>query len=907
MFWSFNHTSSPHIDILLNKEDVSLHEVMDEEDILQECKVQNKKLIDFLLRPDVMEELVTLTTVEPSGEVDERSRYKYPNIACELLTCDVPALNERLAGDEALLGKLYAFLESDSPLNPLLASFFSKTIGVLVARKSEQVLEFLKSKENCISLLLKHLGTSAIMDLLLKLITHVQGVEMKQNILNWLDSQRVVQCLVGLLDPSVDAERHCNASQLLCDVIRISRENIHSGSERMDPDPILNSLESPETVSQLLDHILGGEKCETSIVGGINVLLTLLSYPKPNDPSGGDSCNVYGGGGQGEETGPGENELPPRVVLSTAGAILPRLKDFHSLLLDPPPKPAVKTTAGLLDPPLGNTRLHVTKLLASLLATNNSEVNKELAHLGTVEVLLDLFFKYTWNNFLHSQVEQCIAFALNSELNPSVRDETRENILLKHIFIKCKLLQRILDAWDDNENQQSKSGGPRRGYMGHLIMIANHIVQHSEKGPLATFIKEHVSADTVAAWEAFVANTLAEINKTHQINLGGANPVQSSSEDDDSTYREISFPQDTALQQVFTGFQMQQISPQFIENYGFHEDEFTDGEDNIHASVDRLSSMTFNFNEDELGRQAELFKQVCAQKLHSLEDNEEDIWEDREQELSFKPDTDSKTRSWQNREEEGGNSSSDEEDRPGPEEREIQMEVDSTDPWANSEVSVAPIAADAVNPWSCSENSNLTVPPATEEGGWADFGSAGFADFEANFGGKDPSESSKESENDGSSPSTKNMANNTANISTSTTVAELAEKLDIVGSSTDKMTQDVDTGPTVDLASKDCRTEVCSTSRSDDNANPSSSRDDQEQLMDNYRFLSDKGLIASGNSSEDMTCVEPELPHKEQTICDSGSSAACVALDNTQSTVVPKPAEASTSESDMTSTPNGPI
>jgi hypothetical protein len=86
-----------------------------------------------------MEELVTLTTVEPSGEVDEKARYKYPNIACELLTCDVPALNERLAGDEALLGKLYAFLESDKPLNPLLASFFSKTIGVLVARKSEQV------------------------------------------------------------------------------------------------------------------------------------------------------------------------------------------------------------------------------------------------------------------------------------------------------------------------------------------------------------------------------------------------------------------------------------------------------------------------------------------------------------------------------------------------------------------------------------------------------------------------------------------------------------------------------------------------------------------------------------------------------------------------------------------------
>lgn len=120
-----------------------------------------------------MEELVTLTTKEPSMDIEERWRYKYPNVACELLTCDVPTLNEKLAGicksfiirfiivqfldsvtvtqqlyivfsklpgDEILLAKLYSFIDTDQPLNPLLASFFSKTLGVLVARKSDQVI-----------------------------------------------------------------------------------------------------------------------------------------------------------------------------------------------------------------------------------------------------------------------------------------------------------------------------------------------------------------------------------------------------------------------------------------------------------------------------------------------------------------------------------------------------------------------------------------------------------------------------------------------------------------------------------------------------------------------------------------------------------------------------------------------
>lgn len=65
--------------------------------------------------------------------------FRYPNTACELLTCDVPQINDRLGGDETLLNLLYDFLDHEPPLNPLLASFFSKTIGNLIARKTEQV------------------------------------------------------------------------------------------------------------------------------------------------------------------------------------------------------------------------------------------------------------------------------------------------------------------------------------------------------------------------------------------------------------------------------------------------------------------------------------------------------------------------------------------------------------------------------------------------------------------------------------------------------------------------------------------------------------------------------------------------------------------------------------------------
>jgi hypothetical protein len=139
MFWKYNNNSSSEIDALVCKEDVTLFEVMDAEDIINQCKVQSKGLIDFLLKPEMMEELVSLITREPSTELDERIRFKYPNIACELLTSDVSAINERLASDEVLLDKLYSFLECEPPLNPLLASYFSRIMGALIAKKTEQV------------------------------------------------------------------------------------------------------------------------------------------------------------------------------------------------------------------------------------------------------------------------------------------------------------------------------------------------------------------------------------------------------------------------------------------------------------------------------------------------------------------------------------------------------------------------------------------------------------------------------------------------------------------------------------------------------------------------------------------------------------------------------------------------
>ncbi|XP_030104630.1 serine/threonine-protein phosphatase 6 regulatory subunit 2 isoform X11 [Mus musculus] len=612
MFWKFDLNTTSHVDKLLDKEHVTLQELMDEDDILQECKAQNQKLLDFLCRQQCMEELVNLITQDPPQDMEEKVRFKYPNTACELLTCDVPQISDRLGEDESLLNLLYDFLDQEPPLNPLLASFFSKTIGNLIARKTEQ------KKEKFISQLLKHIGTSALMDLLLRLVSCVEPVGLRQEVLHWLNEEKIIQRIVALIHPHQDEDRQSNASQALCDIIRLGRDQGSQLQETVEPDPLLITLESQDCVEQLLKNMFDGDQTESCLVSGMQVLLALLEPRRVGTEGLVDSFS------QGLERS-------HSVSSSILRGIEPWLKNFHQLLLNPPKKKAILTTIGVLEEPLGNARLHGARLMAALLHTNTPGINQELCRLNTMDLLLDLFFKYTWNNFLHLQVELCIAAILSHaareeqaeasgsdgkveplqgsgdgngklETTPSITSPP-ENTMVTHLFQKCCLVQRILEAWEANDHTQA-AGGMRRGNMGHLTRIANAVVQNLEQGPVQAHISEVIRglpADCRGRWESFVEETLMETNRRNTVDL------------------------------AFSEYQIQQMTANFVDQFGFNDEEFADQDDNINAPFDRIAEINFNIEADEDSPSAALFEACCSDRIQPFDDDEEeDIWEDDE-------------------------------------------------------------------------------------------------------------------------------------------------------------------------------------------------------------------------------------------------------------------------------------
>ncbi|KAI4897840.1 hypothetical protein NFI96_027494 [Prochilodus magdalenae] len=651
MFWKFDLHTTSHIDQLLDREDVTLRELMEEEDVLQECKAQNRRLLLFLSQDHCMQELVSLITEEPPSDLEEKTRFKFPNIACELLTSDVTLINDKLGGDESLLEKLYCFLEQDPPLNPLLASFFSKTIGNLIARKTEQVISFLRKKHNFISLVLNHIDASAMMDLLLRLISCVEPAPLRQEVLNWLNEERLIQRLTELMHTGRDEERQSNASQTLCDIIRLSRDQANQMPEAMEPDPLLVVLESEENVAQLLKSMFEGEKSEASVVNGTQVLLTLLESRR----SGLEGLmELYSQGCERSYT----------VSGSILRAIEPHLTDFQQLLLDPPKKSAILTTVGVLEQPLGNARLHVARLVASLLQTSDHSICQELCRLNIMDLLLDLFFKYTWNNFLHFQVELCVASILNHSSHTGLQNPTLQNhdekpvpgsdsqkeegipgqnsnaepahtpihdALVVNLFQQCRLVQRILDAWEENDKIQAE-GGTRRGNMGHLTRIANTVVQNLEKGQVQSHISDLIKElpeDCRGRWESFVGETLRETNRRNTVDLVSTHNLHSSSEDDDM---ESPFPNDLSIQQAFSDYQIQQMTANFVDQFGFNDEEFSEHDENINATFDRIAEINFNIDADDNSANAAAFEACCKERIQQFDDceEEEDIWEDKE-------------------------------------------------------------------------------------------------------------------------------------------------------------------------------------------------------------------------------------------------------------------------------------
>ncbi|GER36791.1 SIT4 phosphatase-associated family protein [Striga asiatica] len=489
MFWRMAglSTASP-VEAILDKENFTLEELLDEDEIIQECKALNGRLINFLRERANVKQLIQYIVEEAPGDADRQRTFKFPFIACEIFTCEVDIILKALVEDDELMDLLFSFLVSERPHSTQLAGYFSKVVVCLLLRKTTPLMNYIQVHREIIKRLVDLIGITSIMEVLIRLIGADEHIYTNcPDSMQWLEDMNVLEMIVDKFSSSDCPEVHANAAETLCAITRYA------------PPGIASKISGPSFIERLFRHVLEGSRPKSVLVNLLSVCISLL------DPKRLTSGTYYLYARQmTHESGISANPETVQAMLESLGDLLKLLdisSEDHVLL----------TTYGKLQPPLGKHRLKIIEFISVLVAVSSEVAEKELIRLGAVKRILELFFEYPFNNFLHEHVERIVTSCLDSK-NPKFVD---------HLVHDCNLIGRILEAErnftltvDTSKPTIAAEGRspPRIGNIGHLTRIANKLNQlGNSNSEIQSFLQEN------SDWGEWQTNVLLKRNTVENV------------------------------------------------------------------------------------------------------------------------------------------------------------------------------------------------------------------------------------------------------------------------------------------------------------------------------------------------------------------------------------------------------
>lgn len=366
MFWRFGFHNPSAIDSLLDKEDVSLDELFEDDDLLQEAKTHNQKLINFLCAPDILKQLIHLIT---ANDLPDHQTLKYPYLASEILSCEIPALVDAIVLDHLdLLSKSWTIFDTEDTLGTLQTGYFCKVNAVLLAKRTSEMITFIKSRDNIIDKMISHLDdASPVGDLFLTLV-RCEELPEGQGIVQWLSEQKLLIKLIDRLEPHRDPETHANAQQLISDIIRMSQTS-NPESPTIGTNALIQELKSKEIMTRLADYMLDSSapNATSSLINGVTIIIDFIRHNNSDFEM--DQMLVMGGGTM---LGGMQQGMLSSVNLGEMLQVMAdRTENFQKLLVEPRSvSDAVPTTTGP-QVPLGFERLKICELYAELLHCSN--------------------------------------------------------------------------------------------------------------------------------------------------------------------------------------------------------------------------------------------------------------------------------------------------------------------------------------------------------------------------------------------------------------------------------------------------------------------------------------------------------------------------------------------------------
>ncbi|CAM0881526.1 unnamed protein product [Alopecurus aequalis] len=489
MFWRMTGLSAASpVDTILDKENFTLEELLDEDEIIQECKALNTRLINFLRDKAQVEQLLRYVVEEVPDDAEKKRSFKFPFIACEIFTCEIDVILRTLVEDEELMDLLFSFLKPDHPHSTLLSGYFSKVVICLMLRKTAPLMNYVQEHPEIVVQLVDLIGITSIMEVLIRLIGADETIYSNYaDTMQWLENTDVLGMIADKFSSSDSPEVHANAAEILCAVTRCA------------PPSLAAKICSPSFVGRLFCHALEGSRPKSVLVHSLSVCISLL------DPKRLASASY-----QAFRSNVSHGAL---VTASpeTVDGMLESLGNLLNLLDTSAAENVLPTTYGCLRPPLGKHRLKIVEFISVLLTVGSETAEKELINQSAIKRSIDLFFEYPYNNFLHHHVENIIVSCL----------EGKRTELVEHVLNECEIVGKILAA-DKLSSLSTESNGPtvpaegktpaKIGNVGHMTRIANKLIQ---LGNSNSTIQTHLQDNS--EWVEWQTDVLVRRNEVENV------------------------------------------------------------------------------------------------------------------------------------------------------------------------------------------------------------------------------------------------------------------------------------------------------------------------------------------------------------------------------------------------------
>eukprot|EP00798_Chlamydomonas_sp_ICE-L_P031786 gene31784-6983_t len=452
MFWRVAGFSQPSpTDQILDKEEFTLEELLDEDDFIQECKALNGRLVAFLKERSTVEQLVRLLVEPPKEDDDPKRTYKYPFTSCEVFCCELDAVFDTLLEDVELMGLLFSLLDSAPPLSCKTAGYFGRVVANLLLRKGSQTIQYFKDNPPLLMKLVSHIDTVSVADVIKRMVgADEQGPTPDPAHAQWLSDADLISLLLAKLAHSTSADAQTNAAEIL------------SAIANAQPSPLAAKLANEESVATLFEHALSPSK--QVVVSALEVCIALVE-PHRNSL---EMESLIGGYEEKPQPQP-----DPEVKAEAVAAIIQHLPKLVEILKQEQRNLDIETTWGQLAQRLGLPRLKIVELFVVLIRSGGPIAEEAVMKAEAIPVCLQLFQTHPFNNMLHHNVAAMLLAILTQS----------SELILQNLFEQCAFLDwlvclPILVALTGKGGPEEGPCSPsnikkpmRAGYMGHATQI----------------------------------------------------------------------------------------------------------------------------------------------------------------------------------------------------------------------------------------------------------------------------------------------------------------------------------------------------------------------------------------------------------------------------------------------------